>query len=1592
MKKLFSKIENTSKEPNSYLGKVFVVGRYTVTVEDVLAEGGFAIVFLVKSSNGRYALKRMYVNNEQDLNVCKREIQIASNLNGHKNIIGYVDSSIAHIGGGVHELLLLMPYCKSQVLQIMNNRLQTGFTESEILQIFCDVCEAVSRLHHCQTPIIHRDLKVENILYSDAGHYVLCDFGSATAKVLNPSVQGAAVVEEEIKKYTTLSYRAPEMVDMYSGKSITTKADIWALGCLLYKLCFFTLPFGESMLAIQSGNFTIPDNSRYSRSLHCLIRYMLEPDPDSRPDIYQVSVIAFQIQGKECPVQNLHKVPAPVLESLPYPCTESENVKRSSLVKTPKPSPVTTVEGTSVTPRQRPKGQVVSTGPISLSGQIVSQISGQGNQSQSQQQPQSQPQPQPQSQPPPQTQQQPQSQSQPQLQSQSQPQPQSQLQLQLQSQTASQTYIGQSVQQNVQSLAVNAKMAHQATPPSSFAQASSGSFCQSQQGQQSQYSQSQNPIVGHSPVTVPEKSQYYFDSKTGSNVNEDNLEALFPPSGYPDPFKDDARTMPPPAKIPPPVAPKPAKSLPKVSSISSTSSCLPPMFPPVTPLASKLNIPVGSGMVAPPTAPPTLPKPVNKTESLSQHISLSTSPPDSPTVLSCVRHRRNVSDTSAFNKAFASETTQFLAPYEASVKSRSEDDTSPEVVTDIRPCLGTSASHVRIGELSSIIATEGRSLSADVAAWNPFEDTQPFDQLTEDHIFGAEFDKIRRGSNTSISGVKSRESLVMTCTELPEDPFESAPFSLPRGKKNKIGSKTAALAGDLSANGRSRVPLNQWNSGINCVEVDENTILLTNSAASPPFVQAPMEDRSKYEKLTFNAGDMSSDSDKDVTQQRIKQKRKRTKNVLRKNMKKDTSNLMKQVGSANAFEHKHKVDANVNANGLDKSSYGKHENQRSRTDRGCESTRQQTVRDNDNDKQDQVGEQDKQEEEEEEEEEEQEEEEMRRENEKKEEEEEQNLEEEEDEEETEEEKQEEDEEKERIDEKRKEEHEQGQGGDDDRNHVGIEKHKHKKKCPRRNESICTPRGKRYKRNASRKRIGDLLIQGHADPIVGHQYGDQPLLLDDELDTEEPASKLKLKPKRSYGDPFADQRYNPKSVSLDDESSLDECETTEFPTDGTIRVKQDVFSLAPFRRSSNSKKNDSEEENDSRNIDYDNLPDERMGPIENRLLSKYNLSRCTITTNKETCEGCLPSKLTSSINRGRIGENEDNGNVERETELEREIQREKQQEKDKENDEEAKDKDLFGSSPFSPCGFANPFVHRTLSNYVLKDESSLPIRGFEIGESLCDSNRDNVSFCPNQSRTPMNVHSLVEATFCGVTNDYDHSKDLFGSEPFDEFAALRPDEQRPQQPQSQSQAQRLYPQQLPSPMTNFVEGTLNMVRSDKAVMSNVARSTSSSVDTTYSIPPIQPIQSMQSVQRASRTVVHHSNSMSRSDGIQLNVSAMSPEPLVGSEDVPKHKRDKFKSEKSKYQLIDENHGDAVNVLPSSLLSYKGKSACHKKTAKTKKCSVVVTAGFSNLSFEDFPSDENEEKRIKTPQRITPFEVVREPEKRFGSLKRRSNPFT
>lgn len=57
-----------------------------------------------------------------------------------------------------------MSLTAGQVVKQMNQRLHVGFSEPEVLTIFCDTCEAVARLHQCKTPVIHRDLKVALML------------------------------------------------------------------------------------------------------------------------------------------------------------------------------------------------------------------------------------------------------------------------------------------------------------------------------------------------------------------------------------------------------------------------------------------------------------------------------------------------------------------------------------------------------------------------------------------------------------------------------------------------------------------------------------------------------------------------------------------------------------------------------------------------------------------------------------------------------------------------------------------------------------------------------------------------------------------------------------------------------------------------------------------------------------------------------------------------------------------------------------------------------------------------------------------------------------------------------------------------------------------------------------------------------------------------------------------------------------------------------------------------------------------------------------------------------------------------------------
>lgn len=150
------------------------------------------------------------------------------------------------------------------------------FNFDQVLQIFYQMCRAVQYMHSQEPPIVHRDLKLENFLVSTSLEIKLCDFGSATTEVFAPdnswSANKRSLIEDEIAKQTTPMYRAPEMLDLYSNQRIDTRSDIWALGCVLYLLCFNRHPFEDgAKLRIINGKFVIPANDKEFNEFHDLI-------------------------------------------------------------------------------------------------------------------------------------------------------------------------------------------------------------------------------------------------------------------------------------------------------------------------------------------------------------------------------------------------------------------------------------------------------------------------------------------------------------------------------------------------------------------------------------------------------------------------------------------------------------------------------------------------------------------------------------------------------------------------------------------------------------------------------------------------------------------------------------------------------------------------------------------------------------------------------------------------------------------------------------------------------------------------------------------------------------------------------------------------------------------------------------------------------------------------------------------------------------------------------------------------------------------------------------------------------------------------
>ncbi|KAG6845374.1 hypothetical protein H0H87_010483 [Tephrocybe sp. NHM501043] len=331
-------------------GQSIVVNKFTVQVERYLSQGGFAHVYLVRTATPVYntthhVLKRIAVANEAMLAEVKKEVDVMRLLKGHPNIVHLIDAAWHQMPNGMYEVFILMEFCPGGgIIDMMNRRLRERLTEAEILQIFVDVCEGVACMHNLRPALLHRDLKVENILQSTSTSYKLCDFGSATTVSRPPATtQEIRVLEADLNRHTTLQYRAPEMVDVYSRRPVDEKSDVWALGVLLYKLCYYTTPFEEhGQLAILNVQYKIPPYPVYSPQMNGLIASMLQEHGVRRPSVFEVLTHVHRLRGTKSRFKYIIPTPQPLSprQQTSFKPSPSPTAGRNDLMSVPQSSRV----------------------------------------------------------------------------------------------------------------------------------------------------------------------------------------------------------------------------------------------------------------------------------------------------------------------------------------------------------------------------------------------------------------------------------------------------------------------------------------------------------------------------------------------------------------------------------------------------------------------------------------------------------------------------------------------------------------------------------------------------------------------------------------------------------------------------------------------------------------------------------------------------------------------------------------------------------------------------------------------------------------------------------------------------------------------------------------------------------------------------------------------------------------------------------------------------------------------------------------------------------------------------------------------------
>jgi serine/threonine protein kinase len=246
-------------------------------VEERLGQGGMASVYRVRHATlgSLHALKVLDLRFAAVRDRLVLEGQVQARL-AHPNIVAVTD--LVQVEGAPG---LILEYVPGPPLDVWLRDHRPDPATIDVL--FRGILDGVAHAH--RHDLVHRDLKPGNVLLAEVdGRLVpkVTDFG--LAKLLSEDAPGRT---RSGLAMGTPGYMAPEQIR--SAKGVDRRADVFALGCLLYELWCGVAPFrGESvydvLVAIEARDFVPARTIRpdLPEAVEAAIAGCIEPDPERR--------------------------------------------------------------------------------------------------------------------------------------------------------------------------------------------------------------------------------------------------------------------------------------------------------------------------------------------------------------------------------------------------------------------------------------------------------------------------------------------------------------------------------------------------------------------------------------------------------------------------------------------------------------------------------------------------------------------------------------------------------------------------------------------------------------------------------------------------------------------------------------------------------------------------------------------------------------------------------------------------------------------------------------------------------------------------------------------------------------------------------------------------------------------------------------------------------------------------------------------------------------------------------------------------------------------------------------------------------------